>query len=144
MSTWRERAACNADTVNPEWFFPDLPGLAGNRAKSICAGCPVRDECLASALWEPVCGIWGGTTKAERVAMRRDMGMPLPSGWSARTQMTRWEQRYHELCELAYSDFDIVRKLGVKPQSLMRQLNRYGIKVSPELLDLIYENKRSR
>lgn len=142
MSTWRERAACNADTVNPEWFFPDLPGLAGNKAKAICKGCTVTKQCLDAALWEPVCGIWGGTTKAERVAMRRALGMPLPSGWSARTQMTRWEQRYHELRELGYSDFDIVRKLGVKPQSLMRQLNRYGIKASHQLQELVQEKKR--
>ena len=143
MTTWREQAACNSDTVDPEWFFPELPGLAGNKAKAICNGCAVRKPCLDAALWESVCGIWGGTTKAERVAMRRELGMPLPSGWSARTQHSRWEQRYYELRGLGYSDFDVVRKLGVKPKSLMRQLSRYGIKASPELIDLVQEQKRS-
>ena len=55
----------------------------------------------------------------------------------------RFQQLVRELRGLGYSDFDVVRKLGVKPQSLMRQLSRYGIKASPELIDLVQEQKRS-
>ena len=141
MSTWREQAACNDSTVDPEWFFPEAPGMAGNRAKAICNGCGVRDECLSAALWEPLRGIWGGTTESQRVAMRRDMGMALPSGWTARRRLSSWEERYHELRDLGYSDFDVLRKLGIKPQSLMRQLHRYGITPSRELVELVTESK---
>lgn len=53
-------------------FFGD--GLRGGRerieatrvAKRICEGCPVRAECLAWAMRNPVNGVWGGTTEAER------------------------------------------------------------------------------
>ena len=140
--TWQTRAACNSPAVNPDWFFPTDPGKAGNKAKAICGTCPVRNECLALALAEPVRGIWGGTSEAQRVTIRRQQGTPLPSGWTARQQRSRWEDRYHELRDLGYSDFDIVRKLGVKPGSLLRQLNRYNITPSPELLELAAEKKR--
>ena len=47
-------------------------GAEQNRAKTICAGCPVQLECLAEALdarleW----GVWGGMTERERRAVLR-------------------------------------------------------------------------
>jgi len=55
-------------------FFPDdgdVGAIAG--AKTICASCPVLDDCLAYAL-ETIQteGIWGGTTSRERRKLRRD------------------------------------------------------------------------
>jgi WhiB family redox-sensing transcriptional regulator len=70
---WRDRAACRG--INPELFF--VNGDSGrptravterrDRAKAICAGCPVIDDCLDWAYqigddW----GVLGGTTPAER------------------------------------------------------------------------------
>jgi len=141
VSGWQERAACAAVSVDPEWFFPELPGLAGNRAKAICRRCPVIDSCLALALREPVCGIWGGTSKSQRVAMRREMGIKLPSGWTARQQMSAWEERYFELRDIGYSDMQIVGKWQVKPGSLLRQLDRYGITPSPLLVQTARADK---
>lgn len=138
--TWQERAACADRSVNPDWFFPES-GVA-NHGKPICTRCEVRDECLDFALREPVCGIWGGTTKSERIAMRREMGIKLPSGWLARQRLTLWEDRYYELRDLGYSDVQITDKLGVKPQSLYRQLQRYSIQASPELVTLATSRKR--
>jgi WhiB family redox-sensing transcriptional regulator len=42
-------------------------------AKQICAGCPVRGDCLEHALAsrELAFGIWGGLTAAERRALVR-------------------------------------------------------------------------
>jgi WhiB family redox-sensing transcriptional regulator len=71
---WHLDAACAG--VDPEVFFPlDLtPGSPGVvAAKRVCAGCPVRSECLADVMagedparrW----GISGGTTPAERAAL---------------------------------------------------------------------------
>jgi WhiB family redox-sensing transcriptional regulator len=40
-------------------------------AKAVCAGCPVRPECLAFALQRDLHGIWGATTEDERRLMRR-------------------------------------------------------------------------
>lgn len=68
---WRQRAACRAS--DPEVFFPlpgDLAGIA--QAKAICAGCPVRGECLGAALaGGDDEGVFGGYTPAERRVVRR-------------------------------------------------------------------------
>lgn len=72
---WRELAACDGEDV--EVFFP--VGVAGpavwqvSQAKAICAGCPVREECLSFALRTGQDhGIWAGLTAEERRALRRD------------------------------------------------------------------------
>ncbi|MHA6615760.1 WhiB family transcriptional regulator [Pseudonocardia sp. DLS-67] len=71
---WRELAACRDQ--DPELFFPLSevgPGARQvDRAKSVCARCPVRAECLAYALDNGLDhGIFGGTTETERRAFRR-------------------------------------------------------------------------
>ncbi|GAA2110003.1 WhiB family transcriptional regulator [Actinomadura alba] len=71
---WTDDAACRGS--DPEIFYP--VGFAGPAlqqeaaAKSICAGCVVRSDCLTWALraGEPA-GIWGGTTPEERRLLRR-------------------------------------------------------------------------
>jgi len=71
---WREDTAClHAD---PDLFFPIAsigPALDQiDQAKRICAACAVRRPCLAWALDQGVVsGIWGGTSEAERRAIRR-------------------------------------------------------------------------
>jgi WhiB family redox-sensing transcriptional regulator len=73
---WRDRAACREE--DPELFFPLGVGpkahLQTLRAKAVCARCPVREECLASATETGMnVGVWGGTSEEERtgVAPRR-------------------------------------------------------------------------
>lgn len=71
---WRESALC-AQT-NPEMFFPasGYPGLPDMKsAKSVCARCPVRPECLHEAMETNMeHGIWGGMTRFERVKLKRE------------------------------------------------------------------------
>jgi WhiB family transcriptional regulator, redox-sensing transcriptional regulator len=71
---WREDAACLR--ADPDLFFPIAwigPALDQiDQAKRICAACPVRRPCLAWALDQgAVSGIWGGTSEAERRAIRQ-------------------------------------------------------------------------
>ena len=73
-TSWRESAACRRH--DPELFFPigkTGPAVAEiQRAKAVCAACPVRAECLAFALeTHQDYGIWGGRDKDERRALRR-------------------------------------------------------------------------
>lgn len=70
---WQHSAACRDE--NPELFFPvsDLgPGARqAEQAKAVCAGCPVRAECLEYALENGLdYGIFGGLTEQERRRVR--------------------------------------------------------------------------
>ncbi|GHH51365.1 WhiB family transcriptional regulator [Streptomyces candidus] len=74
MERWTEQAACAEE--DPELFFPvssQGPGAAQTqRAKEVCARCPVQATCLRWALdTDQVSGIWGGTGEKERAAIRR-------------------------------------------------------------------------
>ena len=65
---WFIEAACHSS--DPELFYSDAAKVVAE-AKAICAGCPVRTQCLAyaMAIQEFDWGIWGGLTANER----RDM-----------------------------------------------------------------------
>jgi WhiB family redox-sensing transcriptional regulator len=65
---WRVDALC-AET-DPEAFFPEKGGST-REAKRVCAGCPVRAECLEFALaGDERFGIWGGLSERERRRVR--------------------------------------------------------------------------
>lgn len=63
---------------DPDLWFADTPGEL-ERAKRLCAGCPVRAQCLASALsrQEPW-GVWGGEIfeRGAVIARKRPRGRP--------------------------------------------------------------------
>lgn len=69
--TWRSHAGCR--TVPREVFFPvntRITSAETRTALAICRQCPVREECLASAVRNrEYYGIWGGTTEAIRRPM---------------------------------------------------------------------------
>ena len=68
VEDWASRAACKSDT--PDALF--VRGAEQNKAKQVCAGCPVRTECLAEALDNQIeWGVWGGMTERERRALLR-------------------------------------------------------------------------
>lgn len=62
---WMKEAAC-IDTPTKMFF----PGRGRNRtlpAKQVCAGCPVRQECLDYAIEHRIhYGVWGGLAEDER------------------------------------------------------------------------------
>jgi len=62
---WHSRAACAGMGVD-RWF----PGQGGDieAALAVCAGCPVRADCLAAA---DAFGIWGGLSAKARKKHRR-------------------------------------------------------------------------
>jgi WhiB family redox-sensing transcriptional regulator len=65
---WASQALCRE--TRPDELF--VRGAAQNRAKQLCAGCPVRTECLAEALDNAIeWGVWGGMTERERRAVLR-------------------------------------------------------------------------
>lgn len=66
---WHRHAACVGVAV--EVFFP-VRGQAPTEARTICATCPVREQCLAEALDDPGLdfGIRGGMSPRQRKRMR--------------------------------------------------------------------------
>ncbi len=71
-TTWMVNGACRG--TDPELFFPIArEGSAVQEiasAKAVCGRCEVRRQCLAYALRTMPDGIWGGTTREERIAIR--------------------------------------------------------------------------
>lgn len=71
---WWSLAACQH--ADPDLFFP-VSGTRLSRAqlmgaKAVCAGCPVRPDCLRYALVAgPVQGVWGGLSENERRLLRQ-------------------------------------------------------------------------
>ncbi|HEY7106307.1 MAG TPA: WhiB family transcriptional regulator [Acidimicrobiia bacterium] len=61
---WRQYARCLGS--DPEIFHPHADDPA-ERAKAICAICPVREPCLEYAITaREKQGVWGGLTEKER------------------------------------------------------------------------------
>ncbi|MDQ2815921.1 MAG: WhiB family transcriptional regulator [Actinomycetota bacterium] len=71
---WQDAAICRQ--ADPELFFP--VGSTGRavaeiqRAKAVCASCPVQQPCLTYALaTSQEFGIWGGRDENERWLLHR-------------------------------------------------------------------------
>ncbi len=82
--TWRDHAACRSADL--ETFFIGFGRGRGQgrysnaelaRALALCAGCPVRVECLDYAMttYQDV-GIWGGMIASQRKKLRRARQTP--------------------------------------------------------------------
>jgi hypothetical protein len=80
---WRDRAACD-DTQNPA-FFSDDPTDQNTATQQVCASCPVRRSCLASALLNDEQGVWGGTTETDREVITTKLAK-LSAYWITRSQ----------------------------------------------------------
>ena len=61
---WMSHGNCR--NYPPATFFPS-DGVGVDRARAICAGCPVQSRCLDYALDERIeHGVWGGCSERER------------------------------------------------------------------------------
>lgn len=73
---WQDAAACRGEDIGL-FFGPDGERqpereVREQKAKAICARCPVRTECLEYALSRPEkYGVWGGMNEDERASERR-------------------------------------------------------------------------
>lgn len=68
---WMEQGNCR--NFAPAVFFP-ADGAGVDRARKVCASCPVMQACLEYALAEHIDhGVWGGCSERERrrIAKRR-------------------------------------------------------------------------
>lgn len=68
---WMRKAACRGEGFDA-WFPTDEVGEEADPARRVCAGCPVRPECLDYALDCSIRhGLWGGLSPRERAALNR-------------------------------------------------------------------------
>lgn len=76
---WVADALC-AQT-DPEAFHPTRSDAsAAAAAKKVCSRCPVREQCLATALADPsLDGVWGGTSYRQRQKLRKIRGRGVPA-----------------------------------------------------------------
>jgi WhiB family redox-sensing transcriptional regulator len=62
--SWMREALCRGQ--NADFFFPS-DGVGVEHAKTVCAQCPVRMDCLEYALTYRIDhGVWGGCSERER------------------------------------------------------------------------------
>ena len=78
---WMHKAACREQGFDA-WFPADEAGEEADAARRVCAGCPVRPECLDYALDYSIRhGLWGGLSPGERAALDRRRGpRPIAKG----------------------------------------------------------------
>ena len=69
---------------------------------------------------------------------------PAAKPHRGRQRALTFPERYQEMRQLGYSDLQIISKWDIKPESLLRQVNRYGITPSAELTRLAGLSKRHR
>jgi WhiB family redox-sensing transcriptional regulator len=72
-------AGGNCRNHPPTVFFPS-DGVGVDRARKICASCPVAEPCLEYALENRIDhGVWGGTSERERrrILKRRRIALAL-------------------------------------------------------------------
>jgi WhiB family redox-sensing transcriptional regulator len=70
---WQDKANCKG--ADADLFFPER-GASTRKAKTICAACQVRVECLEFALMESEkFGIWGGLSERERRRIRKQRAL---------------------------------------------------------------------
>lgn len=70
VQDWAADGTCHGHRDPDLWFADDV--ASQRQARSFCAVCPVREECLLYALEHDLdFGVWGGLTPAERTEIRR-------------------------------------------------------------------------
>lgn len=78
---WVRRAACLEQAIDTDEYFPDDHGLPSAAALGCCASCPVRGECLATALVHEATdgyrfGWWGGLGPDHRQELSSRIDVP--------------------------------------------------------------------
>lgn len=109
---WMDYARCKG--LDVEIFYPKRPKRGGvrdyNRARKICAKCPVRTYCLWYAIAHKIRdGVWGGRNEHER--------QKLPREWKVRIRRV-WREKQLDI-QLRGGE-----KLGERDRSVHRVPNR--------------------
>jgi hypothetical protein len=131
---WRSRAACRE--LDPDTFFPATGGPEVDRAKAVCADCPVRSACLEEALRRIPEGIAGGLTAAERRTLLRTRPQRIDPNELARTARTRTEtaRAGRMLLASGRSRAAVARTCGVSERTVYRWSASIQTSASPAVV----------
>ena len=75
---WQRFAGCKG--LPREWFFDherDQTKRIPEAARRACKECPVAPSCLEHALSYEIYGFWAGTTRGQRVKLRKQLGRQI-------------------------------------------------------------------
>lgn len=103
VPAWQSRARCAQKDLVPEGanFFPEVGDhpKGAQLAKSVCALCPVKEECLRFSLSNPQeQGIFGGTSVRDRLILRRRSSIKCRSGLHDMTSDNIYMQGKYRTC----------------------------------------------
>jgi hypothetical protein len=69
---WMRKSACSRREVDPDWFTSDEEDFGAiERAREVCAGCPVQLLCRLHAEQHEPFGVYAGETAGERTQRLR-------------------------------------------------------------------------
>lgn len=81
---WQEASSCRVEVAagraEHSWWFPSFPANRWDveRARVICAGCPVAGECREFAVANRLVGIWAGVAFGLREHRERELERTCP------------------------------------------------------------------
>lgn len=111
LPEWQTRAACKG-RVDLDFIEPKSPAEDAE-CRALCAGCPVREQCLASALASgEAWGLWGGVDADERLRIAERDGHELPAVLPAHGTNPRYAKHgcRCDLCRTAHTDYERDRR----------------------------------
>lgn len=111
LPEWRARAACRG-RVDLDFIDPRTPAEAAE-CRGLCAGCPVREQCLAEALTTgEAWGIWGGLDADEREPLAEQQGHPAPAVKPAHGTNPRYAKHgcRCDACRQAHTAYERTRR----------------------------------
>ncbi|WP_439662871.1 WhiB family transcriptional regulator [Lentzea sp. HUAS TT2] len=111
LPEWQTRAACKG-RVDLDFIEPKSPA-EDTECRTLCASCPVREQCLATAFatgeaW----GLWGGLDAEERLRIAERDGHELPAVLPAHGTNPRYAKHgcRCDLCRKAHTDYERGRR----------------------------------
>lgn len=120
---WREQALCAQVGDLP--FFP-AKGESAAEGKAVCAGCDVREQCLAYALENNErFGIWGGKSERERRAILN--GMAEKRAAEQEESDARIAALHAELGSIE----KVAQRLESTPRKIKYAINRHNGRTAP-------------
>lgn len=111
LPEWRARAACRG-RFDLDFIDPRTPAEAAE-CRALCAGCPVRELCLAEALTSgEAWGIWGGLDTDAREPLAEQQGHPAPAVKPAHGTNPRYAKHgcRCDPCRQAHTAYERVRR----------------------------------